>query len=76
MFDVVGLWLLYGTGEHRAVSHKACGSFLSLACVRAHESDFDRTGIYCPATRKCEIQGPRRNTLVDAQGWRQVVPRV
>ena len=44
MFDVVGLWLLYGTGEHCAVFYKACGSLLSLACVRTHEPIFDTVG--------------------------------
>ena len=56
MFYVVGLWLLYGTGEHR-VFDKACGSLLGLAWARAYESVFDTTGIYYPVTRKCEMQG-------------------
>ena len=30
------------------------------------ESLFDTTGICYPATRKCEMQGPRRNTFVGA----------
>ena len=34
MFDVVGLWLLYGTGEHSVVFCKASGSLLSLTGVR------------------------------------------